>query len=38
MDSLMEFEKNTLISMVSRIIFITKKSPPTMKKEPNEPK
>jgi hypothetical protein len=32
MDNLIKFEKNTLISMVSQIIFIAKKSPPTMKK------
>jgi hypothetical protein len=32
MDSLIKFEKNTIISAVSRIIFITKKSPPTMKR------
>jgi hypothetical protein len=44
MDSLIEFGKNTLISVVSQIIFTTKKSPPTMKraihrkKEPKEPK
>jgi hypothetical protein len=40
MDSLIKFENNTLISVVSRIIFKTKKSPPAMKrkKEPNEPK
>jgi hypothetical protein len=34
MDNLIELEKNTLISMVSPIIFIAKKSPPTMKRVP----
>jgi hypothetical protein len=34
MDILIKFEKNTLISdVLSRIIFRTKKSPPTMKRE-----
>jgi hypothetical protein len=41
MNNLIKLEKNTLISVVLRIIFIAKKSPPTMKraikKEPNEP-
>jgi hypothetical protein len=32
MDILIKFEKNTLISVLSRIIFITKKSPPAMKR------
>jgi hypothetical protein len=32
MDILIKFEKNTLISVLSRIIFITKKSPPSMKR------
>jgi hypothetical protein len=32
MDYLIKLENNTLISVVSRIIFIVKKSPPTMKR------
>jgi hypothetical protein len=35
MDNLNKLEKNTLISMVSRIIFIAKKSPPTLKSAKN---
>jgi hypothetical protein len=31
MDKLIKLEKNTLVFVVSRIIFMDKKSPPTMK-------
>jgi hypothetical protein len=32
MDRLIKFEKNTITSVVSRFIFIAKKSPPTIKR------
>jgi hypothetical protein len=32
MDSLIKLEENTITSVVLRIIFIDKKSPPTMKR------
>jgi hypothetical protein len=40
MDNLIEFGKNTLIAVISRIIFIAyyEKSHNIEKKEPNEPK